>query len=84
MNDGKERTTVANMLCRCGGNANFQIRDVAHFIRSVKIIVKDVPHYCCLACHTVSYDEEVHLITLLRNAYMDGLKEVQYKVAASG
>lgn len=75
----KERAFImAEIQCRCGGYAQYRIGDVEHFIRSRKIVLKNVPHFYCNACGTASYGEDVRVSDLLRYAYTEDLNEIQY------
>lgn len=75
----KERAyTMADIKCRCGGYAKYQVDDVEHFIKSKKIVLKEVPHFYCSSCGSASYGEDVCVSDLLRFAYIEDLNEVKY------
>lgn len=75
----KERAiTMSDVHCRCGGHAKYLIGDVEHFIKTRKIVLKNVPHYFCNTCGTASYGEDVRVSDLLRYAYTHEINEIEY------
>ncbi|SFP37291.1 YgiT-type zinc finger protein [Salibacterium halotolerans] len=64
--------------CRCGGHADKRTGDVEHVVGSKNITIKNVPHYYCDTCGSVSYSSDVHVSALLKRACAENLNEVGY------
>ncbi|KIL38676.1 hypothetical protein SD70_24815 [Gordoniibacillus kamchatkensis] len=65
--------------CICGKEAEHRIGTTEQFVFESKIVVNNVPHFFCDFCKRVSFDGDTRLVSILSNAYKQGLTEVDYE-----
>ncbi|MFP3391790.1 YgiT-type zinc finger domain-containing protein [Brevibacillus sp. SIMBA_040] len=64
--------------CICGSIARYKTGTVAHYIGANRILLHNDPHYYCSFCKQITYDINLKITPLLKFAYSNGLKEIDW------
>jgi hypothetical protein len=75
----KPKTQRVETPCRCGHNAILKVGTVVHNIADTQIQIHNIPHYYCPFCKRISYDINMKVTPLLKNAYKNGLTEIDWE-----
>jgi YgiT-type zinc finger domain-containing protein len=80
----KEKTPMqTDISCHCGGHSVFRVGSVSHSFAGRQIVLKNVPHYVCERCGTVTYDINTDVAPYLKYAYAKEIDSIQWGVDVS-
>jgi hypothetical protein len=77
----RRHTQTVETPCRCGYSAHLQVGTVEHYVGNTQILIHNIPHYYCSFCKRISYDINLKVTPILKDAYKRGINEIDWELA---